>query len=205
MRIFEEYLNRHRINVPVAHHFGSGSLILRTFDSSIWKNRWILINIRWEDHDHHPGKYFIEMNSPVHDGYLSETVFSKWSSVMKKWHEYEDFLLDWVDGVNGVRPVLEEKEVTLAAWEMFVFAYDSWFMKQSGDVKRILFESLDSDRPTNYRYQHFQDVAIFLATHHPAVLRVWKYEVLFRVNNYADWLGNLLKNKSYASLERKEI
>jgi hypothetical protein len=196
MRLFEEYFKRHNIaDVPVAHHCSTGSLILRTTDSSLWKNRWLLVTIRWVDHDHHPGEYHIDMNSPVHDGYLSETVFTKWPTNHKKWHEYEDFVMTWSENLKGVTPVRGVREVTLAAWEMFVFSYDSWFSRQPFDVKRMLFESLDKERPTDYRYQHYQDVAIFLATHHPAVLRAWKYEVLARVQNYADWLAAIVDDQ----------
>lgn len=196
MRLFEEYFTRHNIaDVPVVHHCTAGALILRTTDSSIWKNRWLLVTIRWEPHDHHPGQYRIDMNSPIHDGYASDSIFTKWPSLHKKWHEYEDFFLEWSEDLKAVEPVQGAKEVVLAAWEMFVFAYDSWFFRQPNDIKRMLFESLDKDRPVEYRHQHYQDVAIFLATHHPAVLRAWKYEVLGRVVDYADWLAKIVKSQ----------
>lgn len=190
MRLFEEYFQRHKIDdVLVAHHCSTGALILRTTDSALWKNRWLLVTIRWADHDHHPGEYHIDMNSPVHDGFTTETIFTKWPTTKKKWHEYEDFLLGWAEKLKGVKPVRGVRNITLAAWEMFVFSYDSWFCRQPFEIKRMLFESLDKDKSADYRYQHYQDVAIFLATHHPAVLRAWKYEVLARVQNYADWLA----------------
>lgn len=194
MRLFEEYFQRHGINVPVAHHCNAGALILRTNDASLWKNRWLLVTINWEDHPHHPGQYVIRMNSPVHDGYSKASIFTKWPPVFKKWHEYEDFFLEWSARLKGATPVTGTKEVTLAAWEMFVFAYDSWFLRQPPEVKRSLFDSLDKDNSLEARYIAYQDVAVFLATHQPAVLRTWKYDVLGSVQYYSDWLARLIEN-----------
>lgn len=204
MRLYEEYFNRHLIvDVPVAHHCAVGSLILRTTDSSIWKSRWILVSIRWESHDHHPGQYQIGINYPIHDGYLHEQLFTQLPSVTKKWHEYEDFFLEWSGNLKAVVPVYGPYEIVLAAWEMFVFSYDSWFIKQPFEIKQSLFEGLNKENSVHLRYQHYQDVVIFLSTYHPAVLRAWKYEVLSRVQNYADWLVEIVDKQ--CKLEEKNI
>jgi len=204
MRLYEEYFKRHSIvDVPVAQHCSAGSLILRTTDPSIWKSRWVLVSMRWENHDYHPGQYQIGINYPIHDGYLNDQLFTQSLPVAKKWHEYEDFFLDWSSNLKAARPVIGPHEVVLAAWEMFVFSYDSWFIKQPFEIKRSLFEAVDKENPIHHRYQHYQDVAIFLSTHHPAVLRPWKYEVLARVQNYADWLAAIVDNQ--CKTEEKNI
>jgi hypothetical protein len=204
MRLYEEYFKRHSIaDVPVARHCSAGSLILRTTDPSIWKSRWVLVSMRWENHDHHPGQYQIGINYPIHDGYASDQLFTQSPSITKKWHEYEDFFLDWSSNLTAAVPVIGSHEVVLAAWEMFVFSYDSWFTRQPFEIKRSLFEGLDKDNPIHHRYQHYQDVAVFLSTHHPAVLRAWKYEVLARVQNYSDWLAAIVDKK--CKLEEKNI
>src|SRR5271154_5207507 len=114
MRLFEEYLNRHKItDVPVVHHCTTGALILRTTDASVWNNKWVLVTIRWKHDDYHPGRYIIEMNSPVHDGFHTDTIFTQWPPIEKKWHEYEDFLLEWSDNLKGVKPVRGNKNIIL--------------------------------------------------------------------------------------------
>lgn len=206
MRPIEEYFARHGItDAPVAHHSESGALVLRTCDRQLWRNRWILVKIKWEDHPHHPGQYIVEMNSPVHDGYAKNQLFTHWPPIYKKWHEYEDFFLDWVNGLQGVVPVRGVKEVTLAAWEMFVFTHDGWFLKQQPDTKRILFESLDKENSLEIRYARYQDVALFLSLHHPAILRSWKYEVLASVQDYSDWLARLVEDKCKANTRPSKL
>jgi hypothetical protein len=198
MRPFEEYFNRHDIkDVPVVHHCnGASSLILKTTDSSLWTSRWLLVTLKWEPHDHRPGRYAITARQPVHDGYLTEQFFLDFPQTYKKWDEYEDFLLEWCNSLKGVVPVVgDHYEVVLTAWEMFVYVYDSWFLKQPNDIKNSLFHGLDKEKPIKYRYQHYQDVIVFLSTHQPAILRAWKYDFLVLVSNYADWLAIILNNK----------
>lgn len=196
MRLFEEYFQRHKItDVPLVHHCASGTLFFESTDSCQWQSRWVLLSIQWVEDNHHPGQYHIKMSVPVYDGYAKGNFFMQRRIIEKKWQDYEEFILDWVKTVNGLKPIRGQKEVTLAAWEMFVFMCDNWFIKQSSQLKQKLFQSLDKENSITTRYSNYQDVAIFLATHHPAVLRAWKYEVLAHTQNRADWLAHLIENK----------
>lgn len=205
MRPFEEYFLRYKIvDVPLVHHCANGTLLLESTDPFQWESRWILISIRWIEDDHHPGTYLIEISDPIHDGYASGKFFNKRRKIEKEWHEYEDFIFDWTKGVSGVKPIRGQREITMACWEMFTFMCDSWFIKQPSIWKQKLFQSLDKDNSIETRYSNYQDVAIFLSTHHPAVMRAWKYEVLALVQNRADWLAHLIENK-YEPTSQKEF
>jgi hypothetical protein len=205
MRLFEEYFSRHNLKVPVVHHCQQGAVILRTSDFSVWRNRWLLVTIKWIPDDRHPGSYEINMGSPIIDGYSKSQVFSEWPKVEKKWDEYEDFIFDWIDNLKGVAPVIGQREALIAAWEMFVFAYDGWFLKQNSEVKHHLFNSLDKDNSINTRYTHYQDIALYLTSQHPQVLRTWKYEVLAKIQGYSDWLGRLIKEKCDPESSKSKI
>ena len=196
MRLYEEYLNRHSItDVLVAKHCDSGSLILRTTDASIWTSRWLLLSIHWENHDHHPGQYKIDMSYPIHNGYVYEIFFDQYPTITKKWHEYEEHLINWATHIKGAVPVVDSIDITLAAWEMFVFSYDSWFSKQApNDIKKSLFESINKNKPISYRHESYQDVLFYISKEHPSVMRFWKCEFLNRLYNYSYWLAELIKN-----------
>lgn len=203
MRLHEEYFMRHGItDVPVVQHCSAGSLILQPTDVSRdrFSSQWILLSIRWKDDDHHPGKYHISIDCPIHDGYQKDQLFTAvglgfcHSPIILKWDLYENFLLDLVSNLPAI-PVVGDQEVVMATWEMFVFSHDSWFLKQPYSIKKSLFESLDKENPIQLRYQNYQDVALFISTHHPAILRSWKYEVLARVQNYANWLAAIVNTQ----------
>jgi len=198
MKLFEEYLLRHKIvNVPLVHHCSNGTLLFKFDNSSQFGTNWFLLEIQWVEDDHHPGKYFIKTSIPCHNGY-SKGIFFSTRSIEKKWHEYEDYILEWIkifNEKNRVYPIQGQKEITISAWEMFVFMCDSWFSKQPENLRQKLFQSLDKGNSIAIRYSNYQDVAIFLSVHHPDVMRAWKYEVLAHVQNSACWLANLIENK----------
>jgi len=196
MRLHEEYFNRHNIRgVPVVNHCTQGAVILRTVDPEIWQNRWILVTIKWVEHPQHPGSYNIEFCVPIHDGESRGKLFTRLPTAEKEWDEYEDYLLDWTQKLQGVVPVRGHKHIVLAAWEMFVYCYDSWFRRQSAELKDLLFRSLDEDLSPDARYIGYQETLIHLSTHHPSVLKAWKYEVLSQVQYYSDWLANLVETR----------
>src|SRR4051812_38882848 len=118
MRLHEEYFKRHNIQgIPLENHCTQGAVILRTIDPDIWQNRWILVTIKWIEHPQHPGSYVIEFCVPVHDGESKGRLFTRLPTAEKEWDEYEDFLLEWTEKLNGVEPVLGHKQIILAAWE----------------------------------------------------------------------------------------
>jgi len=194
MFLFEEYFNRHQISdVPLVRHCEKGSLILRTSDFNYWKEKWGILKIDWEDHDHHPGQYLISIEFPIHDGYLSNSMFNQLPPVRKKWHEYENYFIEWSKTLSCVScPVSDEIDVSLTAWEMFVYVYDGWFSKQSFEMKDILFESLDCERSHDDRYKKYQETVLLLSKNNPNILKSWKYDFLFRLKNYSNWLAVLV-------------
>lgn len=231
MRLFEEYLARHNLDVPLVHHCANGTLLLESTTrpkNGMWSSRWILVSIKWIDEDHHPGYYRIEMNIPVYNGYSKGTLFTKQLKVEKKWQEYESFFLNWAGSLTGMRSISDKMENILTAWEMFVFICDEWFSSQYGNLsgrearrgvylnsdqiqaridhcptilKQKLFQSLDKENSISTRYSNYQDVAIFLSTHHPAVMQAW-HEVLASLQNRADWLACLIE-KNYESAQKE--
>jgi hypothetical protein len=196
MRLHEEYLNRHKIHdIPIVNHCTEGAVILQTIDPELWQNRWVLVTIKWVEHPQHPGSYNIEFCVPVHNGESKGKLFSRLPTAEKEWDEYEEFILDWASNLKGVKPVVGHRQIVLAAWEMFVYCYDGWFRQQGSELKELLFKSLDEDFSIDARYVGYQQVLMHLSSHHPSVLKAWKYEVLSQVQCYADWLVKLLERR----------
>lgn len=194
MRLTEEYFSRHNIcDVPIVNHCSANTLIIKTEDN-YWGSNWIILNINYSYHTHRPGKYQLEFKTPIHDGFIKETIFKKFPLVCYQWHEYEESILSLSNTINGTA-ILGDKEIFLAAWEMFVFSYDSWFATQSSEIKRILFDGLDKEQSVDARYENCQQIVSFLSQNYLLVFRAWKYEVLNLIQNYADWLADIVNNK----------
>lgn len=151
-----------------------------------------MLNFKWVDHPQHPGSYLFDYSIPIHDGHYRGKLFDKLEPIEKEWDEYEDYLMSWANKVTSAVPVRGHRDVHLATWEMFVFCYDGWFRRQSHEAKECLFRSLDNDLQPGEQYAGYQDTLSYLSTHHPGVLKAWKYEFLSQIHPYADWLANLV-------------
>ena len=83
-------------------------------------------------------------------------------------------------------------EAFIFGWELFVSAYDSWLNRQGGDFKYLLFQTLDDENSYDTRIEYINEILRRFANYHPALLRNWKYEVLNKVHNHADWLVKII-------------
>lgn len=198
MRLYEEYFKRHSISdVPMVHHCSSGSLILKTTDYSVWETNWVVISIHWMNDDYHPGRYCITVKTPIHNGFSNDRYnkfFSFLTYVKKNSDEYENFFFDWCDSLKSIVPITDPEELILSIWEMFVFCHDDLFVKQSQQIKRILFESLDKNNSMHDRNESRKKIIDFISTNYPKTLKSWNYEFLVCAENYSHWLADLINN-----------
>ena len=208
MRLYEEYSRRHDLkDVMLAHHCSNATVLLGVDSLSSWQSllkqtvlgkmpKYAFFQIRWDHSDHHPGHYQVSLAYPVHDGYLNDAIFSIHSITQLKWHEYESFIFNYaLEYLKDTRTFGDFQEMSMIGWEMFVLGYDTWFNRQNGEIKYLLFESLDKDNDLEKRWGYCQELLRKLQVASPAVARCWKHEVFSRINSHAGWLANLLERK----------
>lgn len=197
MRLAEEYLLRNSSCVPLVNHAHHGSVLLVRPEVRN-ATRWLLCVFDWEDDDSHPGTYLLNNFHPIHDSYQDGKLFiPKHSPIRLEWDEYEDyFLRNWLPEARGYTAVRgSHRDVVLAAWEMFLYCYDSWFVRQSHSLKELVYKSIDTELPFADRYLGYQDTLVYLTTHFPQILKAWKYNVLCYFQNYSDWLAKLVEQE----------
>jgi hypothetical protein len=196
MNIFEEYLQRNDIKIPIVRHTNFGILILRA-DKDIWNHNWFVFSIEWQSNSYHPGNYNIQMRST---GFHSKNqnlscLLKCHSSFEKTWSDYEQFIHSWIKKANGLEPIIEEKEAILSAWEIFIFINEHWFFRQSIDLKRKLFQSIDLEISVDHRYENH---IIFCETEEfkrSDISSTWNNNFLREIKyNYLTWLGLLMKD-----------
>jgi hypothetical protein len=191
MFLQEEYLRRHEITgVPVVNHISSGSLLLRH------ERGWTLMTIAWKDPRNHPGKYYINFNSPVHNGYLKNDFFVKRleQDLEVEWDQFQDYLLVWSKEVQGTA-IVGEIELALAAWEIFSFCVDGWLV-EGADItfRKMHYSSVDLDLPLRDRYAAYQSALSYLGTNHPNMFMAFRNNVKGYLYNYCHWLGKLVQS-----------
>ena len=189
MFLQEEYLMRHSItDVRVINHVANGSLLLK-MDTG-----YLLMTIAWKENDRHPGRYYINYHTPVHDGHVKSCYFNRISDVEREieWDEYHSYILSWVKG--RITPVYGDKEIILAAWEIFVFFCDSMIVNFTNNtLEKLVYSSLDEDRTLDERFQGYQECLVYISSEFPVLLKAFKHDLLPHIQNYCHWLTKLIK------------
>lgn len=212
MRLYEEYLKRHNLEIPIVHHFSTGSILLKSQDSFLGSHKWIFMFWTWVDNPRCPGHYDIRIRLPIRNGFQKQrrdqtfvdACFNSSQSVIKRWDEYEDFFYEWLPTLKFVYPVKKTKSLILDAFEMFVFIFDDWFNLQPQKVKRILFEVLDKENSLQTRYDNFCDLIAYLKNHQE-IFSVWKKEISDYLPSYSEWLINLIENECKKNMPQSKL
>jgi len=192
MKLYEEYLARHGLKIPIINHCTNGSVFLQTYGAMVY--HYSFLKIFWVENPRGPGNYVITHLSPIRDGFYEQGhIFGRISSVSVYWDQYEDYLLDWI-ATSDQRPVPSER-CLFAAWEMFVYIFDSWFKNQPQSIKAVLFDTLDEDNSHSFRMQNYKEIYNYMSVNTPAILKIWREEILIWVGCYSGWLSKLIEEK----------
>ena len=200
MFLQEEYLTRHGItDVPIINHITNGSLLLKM------ENGYLLMTIAWREHDRHPGSYYINYYTPVHNGHADGgRYFNRITDVEREleWDEYHSYISSWVKG--QIMPVCGDKEVILAAWEIFVFCCDGMLVDFTSNttLEKLIYNSLNEDASIDERFQGYQDCLAYISVEFPSMLKVFKHDVLPHIQYYCHWLAKLIN--SYNEVHSKQ-
>lgn len=198
MKLYEEFLNRLDVSVPVIEHHNNWSFVFRTYGEE-WKTPFVLMQVQWVQSDNLLGQYFVSFHKALHDGYLNKRYFNKYNDVYVNWDKYDSYFIDWEvrkyigSGIKqGLTPIYGEKEILFSAWEMFVFTHDKWVSCQSPEFRVYVEGVVDKTRRSEERISSCQNALLYLNTVEPQLSRVYKNEILSRFHNYGHWLGRLL-------------
>lgn len=212
MRLYEEYLKRHKLdNLPIVHHGFKHSLSFKILEKSAWSKllhhnlylsfpTYAILNIQWEHNDHRPGEYQFFISYPVRDGYLGDQIFANYSIAQVKYHEYENFIQNYINDLPKIKVFHNQTELFFVAWEVFVYIYDSWFAKQNGDIKYMLYESLDNENDFDERQGFCREIINKIANQNPTVARVWRQEICAKVDASSSWLADLVEKRCTSNM-----
>ena len=132
MKLYEEFLNRINVNVPVIEHHSEWTFLFRTYGEG-WLTPFVLLTVQWTTVENRVGFYILSYHKAVHDGHISRRYFDKYKDIRLAWDEYDQYFKNW-EVRNYIRPGLSESmnpihgdnAMLFAAWEMFVYTHDGW-------------------------------------------------------------------------------
>lgn len=190
MYLFEEYLQRHQMTIPVVHHCSAGIVILQNQK----KLKTVFFIDRIED-DAKPCYYQITVKSPIHNGFKQNLFFKQEQVFNLKWHEYEDFFWSWAKQNENYEVVSGKNNIFLASLEILAFVYDSWFSEQSYSIKEMLFNAIDNESDLEKRCENYWSLFKYLYNFEPKIYERFQINLLSKTKNYSEWLVKFLNSR----------
>lgn len=211
MKLYEEFLTRLNVSVPVIEHHADWTFLFRTHGEG-WLTPYVLMSVQWTNVDNRVGYYMMTYWKAVYDGHTSKKYFEKYKEVRLAWDEYDDYFRNWEvrryikPGLQeSMTPIYGENTMLFSAWEMFVYMHDGWIARQSPEFRLYVEGAIDDGRSDNDRIKSYQNALLFLTTREPKVLQAWKIEIMARLRNYAHWLGRLLTSDSLPPVQDQPL
>lgn len=190
MRIYEEYIKRYNLSLPIVKHINFGCIFLRNSSTVSNGIEWLLYTISFKPPSNHPGEYIIRTLRPIHDGCKSSYNFQTIDEDIVEWDKYESHVMGWIRKKNKNHVIHGTKEVVLTAWEIFIHTHDSFFAKNYSP--NIIFNTIDDSASIKDRYNSYQECINILQNEYTEVYNYWKFEMVEYIRNYSHWLSQLV-------------
>jgi hypothetical protein len=182
MYLCEEYMVRHLIDIPYVKHIDSGCVFFKKKDH----HRWSLLTINWQEPTWRPGIYHIRQYLPIHDGYKQGAIFNQFSEEKVHLDEYENYILEWRD---GVKKIADGKEVRLAAWEICLYCYDTLLAMYV--CRENFMASVNPELSIELRAEALDEVILYFKQHFKFFYEAWQSDLRRYIEGYAYWLAKL--------------
>ena len=210
MKLYEEFLSRINVSVPVVEHHSEWAFLFRTYGDG-WQTPFVLMTATWTQSENRVGYYLIAYHRAVHDGFSTKRYFEKYNDTRVAWDEYDDYFKNWEvrryikPGLKeSLSPIFGDNQMLFSAWEMFIYTHDGWVARQPPEFRVYVEGVIDDARSDNDRIKSYQNALLFLTTREATILRAWKNEIMGRMRNYGHWLGRLLSSDLLPPVAKEE-
>ena len=182
MYLCEEYMLRHSIQIPYAKLVDFGATFIKRGDC------WNILTICWKDPTTHPGYYLVRVVKPIHNGYKADRLFEPVEpDEQVNLEEYEDHFCQWAANFPG--KIARDEEIKIAAWEIFLYCYDSLLVSYARMEE--LLATIDSDALFADRLKAVDNTMTKLYDRQPRIVENWSLHMRKYIDHYNHWLPAL--------------
>lgn len=191
MRIHEEYVLRHRLNIPLIRFDSRSNLFLKTKDTPF---RWSIFNIVWRPQIGKPGYYEFVQMQPLHNGQGAFNCREKDHYV--HWDKYEFEVIKIVKEYkdNGYYSIPSQFR-NFMVWEMFLYMYDGWISKKmDSNFYRQVELSTSAELDYELRSNALKRAVNYLTDSEDSekIIKKFNYQIMPMVNGHSKWLEDLV-------------
>ncbi len=189
MRLHEEYIHRHKLNVPVVRYDSTSQIVLR---SKAIPLEWRIITCRWRSDGYHPGYFEVCCKAPVRNGYYKENTLE--DVILPKniyWDEYESDILRIVDHLKVSFEAVSKRESSMSAWQVFLLIYDSWLANNmKSEFMGYASESVGLDIDFISRQEAYKKALSYLCG--TEVEDAFTYQMKWWSGRHSKWMEDLI-------------
>lgn len=196
MFLHEEYIHRHRLEVPVIHYDLHNKILLRRENPSNWR----IMTLDWEFEYGHPGYWHCTFIEPIHASYHKSR---NWRQLFRPrrvyWDQYDEFFKRLAADHNEWQVATQPMERELFCWEVLVYTCDNWFaqseMMRNRRFIRLLSSSLNNKLSLEGRWENFQE-AVCMIDKSNSISEFYKYNICNYTNGDSKWFARLIEHES---------
>lgn len=191
MKLHEEYIQRHNLNVPVFCYDCRSDVFLKTKNSP---HRWAVFHIIWRQKTSRPGFFEFMRMEPLHNGHGALSCFDKENYVY--WDCYQTQIMNIVSSYkeDGFYAVSGQEKI-LMAWEMLLYMYDDVLAKRisSNDFYFQVEKSIDSSMSVSSRISSYKNALRILSESSGVdrIMDVFNFQLMPMARWNSKWLEDL--------------
>ena len=150
MKLIEEYLKRHDLNVPMIYR--QNNLVLFTKQKNEFP--YHIHNLHLHKQQGHPNVYRMTVSRPIHNGFKGDKFVERLSEDEIPWEDYEASVVGMANKKSLA--LSNPMDIGLAAWEMFIHVYDSILVSYANND--AFYSTIDPNLSAEKRYENYKTV-----------------------------------------------
>lgn len=189
MRLHEEYIARHDLDVPVVRYDKRSTVFLKSKSSPC---QWRILSICWKECDWHPGHFDVRYTRPCHDGYVDALLEDLLVSRHLHWDVYESSILELVEDLKDDYRAITFEDREFAAWQFFLVMHDSALAAVGSEFLSLVGRSLSQDLSLSQKTTLIDVGKSLLERRNLSIYDSLVFQVMPLTENYAEWLVKLI-------------
>lgn len=201
MQLHEEYIQRHKLDVPLIRYDQRSKILLRNHTPQNWR----VLSFEWEYDFGHPGFWRCSIIEPIHSSYGKDR---NWRQTLGPqsvyWDQYETFVKTLAKDFVGWKVSDSDMDRELFCWEVLLYTCDNWFTQNPiGKNQRFLkylSGSIDFSLPLEERWSNFQESLSMMENN--SLSEFYSYNICNHLGSGSDWFAGLINNDTKDLLAR---
>lgn len=176
MLIQEEYARRHNLNCSLLNYtLNEAYVFMRQPKGGNKRIKHLVLHLKWSPHTRHPGCYHVRTLCPLHNSQGRKDYFVHTEDGHQEitYEHLESYLKSFANARTSL-VVIDDVDLTLFAWEMFVCCQDGWFCLNSDSFpKDYLENSLNLNLPPRERLSFCEKILEVLSKNYIPLYNHW--------------------------------